>query len=134
MGTYYAWVCDEKREYFDPMDLPYYGNKYEAIPHSAWAVAVLALTCWSGCDVRLINDNSDEFYDRVRENSGPDREAQYTNVTDWALGTALQHRAIPEDGMRNMAIDLLGAVKAATLPIDDIRAALIQKYPDPGYR
>jgi hypothetical protein len=36
--------------------------------------------------------------------------------------------------MRNMAIDLLGAVKAATLPIDDIRAALIQKYPDPGYR
>jgi hypothetical protein len=132
MGVYYAWVCDEQREYFDPMDLPYFGNKWEAIPHSAWAVAVLALRRWSGCAIRLISDSSsDEYYELL--GSGDDPPGRYTNVTAWALGAALEHKAIPEISLRKMAIDELGAVRAETLPLDQVEAALVAKHPAPAW-
>lgn len=66
MGTYYKWLCPERKEYLDVGNLPHpqfgaYGIKGGAMPYSAWAVAALCLTRWHGCAVKLVGDYGDEY-------------------------------------------------------------------------
>lgn len=68
MGVYYRWLCDERREYFDPGELlgpkcsqGGYGIKAGSIPHSAWVVGLLMTERWLGCQVRLVGDGDDEY-------------------------------------------------------------------------
>ena len=53
MGVYYKWLCDERREYFDPGELlgpkcpqDGYGIKASSIPYSAWVVGLLMTEHW----------------------------------------------------------------------------------------
>lgn len=68
MGVYYRWLCDEKREYFDPGELlgpkcsqGGYGIKAGSIPYSAWVVGALMTDRWSGCGIRLVDDYDDDY-------------------------------------------------------------------------
>lgn len=69
MGVYYRWVCDERKEYFDPGELlgpkcpsgRGYGIKAGSIPYSAWVVGALATERWSGCKIVLVGDGDDAY-------------------------------------------------------------------------
>jgi hypothetical protein len=68
VGTYYRWLCDERKEFFDPgelmgprLSLGGYGIKRGSIPYSAWVVGALMTERWSGCSVRLVGDYGDEY-------------------------------------------------------------------------
>ena len=76
MSIYYRWVCEERKEYFDPgelmgpkLPLGGYGIKAGSIPYSAWVVGALMLDRWRGCSIRLVGDVFDEHvgYDDVHQ-------------------------------------------------------------------
>jgi len=97
MGVYYRWLCDEKREYFDPGELlgpkclhGGYGIKANSIPYSAWVVGALMTDRWSGCGVRLVNDGGDDY----------DCDG-YEDVHQYVLRNLL-HMA-PDEGLRFLA-------------------------------
>lgn len=124
MGTYYFWVCRERREYIDVGDLPDkaagsrgggYGIKYGAIPGSAWILASLMLERWGGTKVELANDAEDELEWLWHDDEGladmgfapeewpAERAKMFKDVTADALKDALLHGHVPDEACLFMA-------------------------------
>jgi hypothetical protein len=124
VGTYYFWVCRERREYIDVGDVPEkvtgergggYGITYRAMPQSAWLLASLMLERWGGCKVELTNDAEDELEwmehgdeELAEIGFAPDewpaeKEKMFKDVTAAALDDAFSNGHIPDEAVLFMA-------------------------------
>jgi hypothetical protein len=159
MGVYYAWICRERKEFFDPGNLPMpqaggdeserYGIKYAGIPHSAWMIGALCLGRWSGCQVKLVNDEEDDY--EVVENATlaaeqqageadalefdpPDLDLVYKDVTREALEDALRDDLIPDEALERLArIAGLYPPEQKISSLEEARRRLQEKYLGPRF-
>jgi hypothetical protein len=88
MGTYYAIVCDDLREFIDPGKIPNHGRKFNECVDglSANATAFAMLTRWRGMRVRYVGDVGGEegaTYDATRAIDAT--EPPWTDVTESVL-------------------------------------------------